>query len=96
MVILAFPSREYGGQEFASDKQIADFARGKNFPPNGVLMKLGSVKGAAASELWKYMRDAAGRGDPRWNFSDQYLVSKEGKVNVPTNVEAEIAALVAD
>eukprot|EP00957_Ditylum_brightwellii_P086749 6601284-Ditylum_brightwellii.AAC.1 len=48
LAILAFPSREFGSQEFAQDEEIAQFAAGKNF--KGLLMKLGSVKGASAPE----------------------------------------------
>jgi len=85
LVILAFPSREFGGQEFKEDEQIRDFAAGKNFPKNdvGVLLKLGSVKGEGASELWKHMKNEVGDSDPNWNFSTQYLVDKNGKVSIP-------------
>jgi len=85
LVILAFPSREFGGQEFKEDEKIRDFAASKNFPKNdvGVLLKRGSVKGKEASELWKHMRDEVGGGDPTWNFGSIYLVDKSGKVSTP-------------
>lgn len=94
--ILAFPSKEYGGQEFGNDAEIAKFAASKNFPTDcGTLMKLGSVKGGTASEIWKYMRDSTGSGDPGWNFSDRYLVSKTGVVSVPKDdLEKEIEKLM--
>jgi len=93
---LAFPSQEYGGQEFDTDAEIQAFAASKNFPSSngGILMKLGSVKGDTAPELWKHMRDATGSGDPGWNFDSAYLVSKNGAVSVPKNIEADIEALV--
>lgn len=96
LAILAFPSQEFGGQEFGTDAEIASFADSKNFPSNGYLMKLGSVKGDAASEIWKCMRDATGSSDPGWNFDSSYLVSKSGKVSVPKNVEQDIEALMAE
>jgi len=103
LTILAFPSQEFGGQEFGTDKEISSFAASKNFPfaPTGVgvLMKLGCVKGDTASEIWKYMREnnsANNSKDPRWNFSSQYLVSKSGKVSIPNNFEQDIAALMAE
>jgi len=105
LLILAFPSQEFGGQEFGTDTEISSFAASKNFPfakeggGVGVLMKLGSVKGDTASAIWKYMREnnfSNNSKDPRWNFSAQYLVSKSGKVSIPKNVEQEIAALTAE
>lgn len=98
VAILAFPSQEYGGQEFGSDAEIAAFAASKNFPSGtcGYLMKLGSVKGSAAPEIWKYMRDATGSSDPGWNFDSSYLVSKSGAVSVPKDVKKDIEALMAE
>lgn len=98
LAILAFPSQEFGGQEFGTDAEIAEFAAGKNFPEGngGYLMKLGSVVGDTAPDLWKHMRDATGSGDPGWNFDSSYLVSKSGAVSVPTDIEAEIEALMAE
>jgi len=102
LVILAFPSQEFGGQEFGTDEEIASFAASKNFPftniNNGVgtLMKLGSVKGDTASEIWKFMRDSTDDADPSWNFSTSYLVSKSGKVSIPENTEKDIETLMAE
>jgi len=93
---LAFPSQEFGGQEFGTDAEIAAFAASKNFPSNGYLMKLGSVKGDPAPEIWKHMRDATASSDPGWNFDSAYVVSKFGKVSVPKNVEEDIEALMAE
>jgi len=96
LAILAFPSKEFGGQEFGSDEEIAAFAESKNFPSNGILMKLGSVKGDTAPEIWKHMRDSTGSSDPSWNFDSAYLVSKSGEVSVPQNVETDIEALLGE
>jgi len=101
LTILAFPSQEFGKQEFGTNQEISSFALKKNFPFDsvGVLMKLGSVKGTTASTIWKYMRDnnsSNNSKDPRWNFSTSYLVSKSGKVSIPTNVEKDIATLMAE
>ena len=101
LLILAFPSQEFGGQEFGTDDEISKFATSKNFPFDGAgcLMKLGSVKGDTASDIWKYMRDNNSSNDtvdPSWNFSTSYLVSKSGKVSIPTNVEQDIETLMAE
>ena len=60
-------------------------------------MKLGSVVGDTAPEIWKFMRDSTGAGDPGWNFDSKYLVSKSGAVSVPTkDVEADIEKLLSE
>jgi len=91
---LAFPSQEFGGQEFGSDEEIVSFAESKNFP--GIVMKLGSVMGDGAPEVWKFMRESSGSSDPGWNFDSKYLVAKTGEVSVPSDVDAEIAKLISE
>jgi len=59
-------------------------------------MKLGSVTGDTAPDLWKHLRDATGSGDPGWNFDSAYVVSKSGVVSVPTDIAADVEALVAE
>jgi len=93
-VIMAFPSREFGSQEFDSDKQIAEFAKSKNFP--GILMKLGKVKGSSAPDIWKYMKRHTNAPDPAWNFNGKFLVSKNGKVSITKKVEKDIEVLMAE
>jgi len=92
LVILGFPTREYGWQEFDNDDAIAEFAAKKNFP--GILMKLGKIKGDTAPEVWKFFKDETGAGDPIWNFKGKFLVGKTGEVSVPTDLEADIEKLI--
>lgn len=77
---MAFPSREFGSQEYDSDDKIQQFAAGKGSP--GVLMKLGNVLGDDAPEAWKYMKAESGAPDPAWNLNGKFLVSKTGKCKV--------------
>jgi len=91
LVIVGFPSREWGGQEFEQDEAIAKFAKSKNFP--GIMMKLGEIKGDTAPEVWKFFKEQTGAGDPIWNFKGKFLVSKTGDVSVPTDLEADIERL---
>jgi len=95
---MAFPSGEFGSQELATDELIQQFAASKGFP--GFLMKLGSVTGNSAPEVWRYMRDQSGESDPGWNFDSKFLVSKTGdrvlSVSSGTQLEAEIKALVEE
>ena len=91
---MAFPSREFGQQEFADDEKIREFAAAKKFP--GILMRLGSVIGSNAPDVWRYMKEESGATDPTWNFNGKFLVSKSGVVSVPKNVEKDIEALMAE
>lgn len=91
---MAFPSREFGAQEFKTDEEIQSFAHSKNFP--GILMKLGKTLGDDASEIWKFFKQETGATDHRWNFRGKFLVSKTGVVSIPKDVEADIAALMEE
>mmetsp|Transcript_15543 Transcript_15543/g.38347 ORF Transcript_15543/g.38347 Transcript_15543/m.38347 type:complete len:105 (+) Transcript_15543:280-594(+) len=93
LIILAFPSREFGKQEFEKDEDIQKFVAEKGFP--GVLLKLGKVKGPEAPEVWRYMKSITGAKNPMWNFKAKYLVSRDGTVSTPKGkLEDAIAALM--
>jgi len=95
---MAFPSGEFGSQELATDELIQKFAASNGF--SGLLMKLGSVTGDDAPEVWKHMRDASGVSDPSWNFDSKFLVSKTGErvisVSSGKQLESEIEALMKE
>jgi glutathione peroxidase len=98
LVILGFPSNEFGAEEYETDDEIAAFARKKNFP--GLLVRLGHVTGPFANEVWKFFMKATGARAPVWNFDGKFLVSKTGQVSLPTggdfsSLEVDIARLVA-
>jgi len=90
--ILAFPSQEFGNQEYGTDREIQTFADSKNFP--GTVLSLGKVTGKDAPEVWKYMKEQTGASDPTWNFNGKFLVSKTGQVSIPKDVEADIEVLM--
>ena len=57
-------------------------------------MKLGSVTGPGASEIWKFFMKATGSRAPAWNFDGKFLVSKTGDITLPTDLEGDIEALI--
>ncbi|MBS2016244.1 MAG: glutathione peroxidase [Deltaproteobacteria bacterium] len=76
LVVLGFPSNDFGGQEPGSSKDIQTFCSSKygvTFP----MFEKVKTKGDGRSELYKLLTDAA--GEPKWNFH-KYLVDKQGKV----------------
>jgi len=76
LVVLGFPSNDFGGQEPGSSKEIATFCTSK-FGVTFPMFEKVKTKGEGRSELYAILGDAAGA--PQWNFH-KYLVDKQGKV----------------
>lgn len=75
LVVLGFPSNDFGEQEPGSNKDIADFCRltyGVDFPMVGKTV----VKGKDANPFHKRLAEITG-STPKWNFH-KYLISREG------------------
>jgi glutathione peroxidase len=76
LVVLGFPSDQFGGQEYADDAEIAKFCKlnfGVSFPMYGKA----SVKGDDAIPLYRGLIEATGES-PQWNFH-KYLIGRDGK-----------------
>ena len=76
LVVLGFPSNDFGQQEPGSNAQIAEFCSntfGVKFP---MFAKM-TVTGAQAHPLYVSLAQATGR-KPMWNFH-KYLVDRQGK-----------------
>lgn len=74
LVVLGFPSNDFGEQEPGSDEQIADFCRltyGVEFPMMGKTV----VKGANANAFYQQLAKITG-SRPRWNFH-KYLINRD-------------------
>ncbi len=77
LVVLGFPSNDFGKQEPGSAKEIADFCfntYGVKFP----MFAKSSVKGPQANPLHASLIKATGE-EPKWNFT-KYLIDRNGKV----------------
>lgn len=76
LVVLGFPSNDFGGQEPGEAKQIADLCfntYGVKFP----MFAKTSVTGPQANPLFKALAGVTGE-PPQWNFH-KYLVARDGK-----------------
>ena len=76
LVILGFPSNDFGQQEPESNQKIADFCRntyGIKFP----MFAKSSVKGSNANPLFMQLAKLTGDA-PSWNFH-KYLISRDGR-----------------
>ena len=82
LVIVGFPSNEFGGQDPGSNGEIASFCElnyGVDFP----MMAKVKVNGVEAHPLWRWLTSEApgvlGTQAVKWNFT-KFLVGKDGKV----------------
>jgi glutathione peroxidase len=77
LVVLGFPSNDFGAQEPGNEKQIATFCRltyGVEFP----MFEKTRAAERNADPLYKTLGDLAGEY-PRWNFH-KYLLDRNGKL----------------
>jgi glutathione peroxidase len=94
LVVVGFPSNDFGGQEPGTEKQIQDFCRltyGVQFP----MFAKTRVRGPDAAPLYRYLADVSG-DTPRWNFH-KYLLDRQGRVvaSFPSEVSPQDERLIA-
>jgi glutathione peroxidase len=82
LVVVGFPSNEFGGQDPGSNEEIASFCErsfGVSFPMMGKVQ----VNGPEAEPLWRWMKSEArgvlGSEAVKWNFT-KFLVGRDGQV----------------
>jgi glutathione peroxidase len=104
LVVIGFPSNQFGAQDPGSDEEIASFCEmnyGVTFP----MMSKVDVNGATASPIWKWLTAKApgilGTRTIKWNFT-KFLVGKDGKVikrfapnDSPASLKSDIEAALA-
>lgn len=81
LVVLGFPSNNFGRQEPGTDKEIATFCTQKFAVTFPMFAKL-EAKGKNIHPLYKYLTDAKNSkfgGKISWNFN-KFLISKDGKI----------------
>ncbi len=77
LVVLGFPSNDFGQQEPGVSKEIADLCfntYGVKFP----MFSKSMVKGKQATPFYQALAKATGQS-PQWNFH-KYLIDRNGKV----------------
>lgn len=82
LVLLGFPSNDFGRQEPGTSAEIAEFCTSKygvSFP----LFAKVEVKGKDKVALYRYLTDAANDptkgGEIKWNF-EKFLIGRDGKI----------------
>jgi glutathione peroxidase len=94
LVVVGFPSNDFGGQEPGTNKEIAEFCRltyGVEFP----MFEKSSVSSIKANPLYAELVARTGQS-PKWNFH-KYLVDRDGKqvTSFGTKVEPDGSDLVS-
>jgi glutathione peroxidase len=91
VVVLGFPSNDFGGQEPGTAEQIKAFCTTK-FHVTFPMFEKVKTKGEGQSPVYKFL--TAGHGEPEWNFH-KYVVGKDGQVRAafPSKVTPESAEL---
>lgn len=81
LVIIGFPSDNFGGQEFDNNEAIAEFCE-KNFGVTFLLSEKINVKGEEIDPLFSYLTQAENAdftGEIKWNF-EKFLIDADGKL----------------
>jgi glutathione peroxidase len=95
LVVLGFPSGDFGDQEKTNNKEIAEFCfntYGVKFP----MFAKTSVRGEQANSFFSALAKATGQ-PPKWNFH-KYLIDRQGRVvkSFPSQVEPMDARLTKE
>jgi len=104
LVIVGFPSNQFGAQDPGTNDEIAAFCQ-KNYGVSFPMMAKVDVNGAQAHPLWKWLTAEApgllGTKSIKWNFT-KFLVGKDGQVirryaptDTPESMRADIEAALA-
>ena len=104
LVVVGFPSNQFGHQDPGSNDEISSFCQlnyGVSFP----MMAKVEVNGAQAHPLWKWLTAEApgflGTKAIKWNFT-KFLIGRDGRViqryapnDKPESLAADIEAALA-
>ena len=104
LVVIGFPSNQFGAQDPGPDEEIASFCQvnyGVSFP----MMSKVDVNGTQAHPVWKWLKGEKpgflGTEAIKWNFT-KFLVGKDGRVikryaptDSPESLRGDIEAALA-
>lgn len=95
LVVLGFPSNDFGGQEPGTNADIKKFCKTR-FNVDFPMFEKGPVTGAQIQPIYKYLtKNAPNQGEVRWNF-EKFLISPDGRIvaRFGSNVTPEDAELI--
>lgn len=98
LVVLGFPSNDFGSQDPGSNSEILSFCE-ENYGVTFRMMEKSSVKGSERNEVFRWLSDKTKNGwndvQPSWNFG-KYLIDEEGRLVAffPSKVKPTDAKIV--
>ena len=82
LVVVGFPSNQFGAQDPGSNAEIAGFCQ-RNYGVSFPMMQKIDVNGGDAHPLWNFLKAEApgvlGTKSVKWNFT-KFLVGRDGQV----------------
>jgi glutathione peroxidase len=104
LVIVGFPSNQFGGQDPGSNEEIGTFCQ-RNYGVSFPMMAKVDVNGGQAHPLWQWLTTEApgflGSKAIKWNFT-KFLVGRDGQVrqryaptDSPESLRKDIEAALA-
>lgn len=82
LVIVGFPSNDFGSQDPGSNEEIAEFCQ-LNYGVKFLMMEKSHVKGNDKNTIYQWLTNKDRNGwnteEPSWNFC-KYLISEDGKL----------------
>ena len=82
LVVIGFPSNDFGAQEPGSNAEIKSFCESK-YNVTFLLMDKSSVKGSEKNAVYKWLTEKSRNGwnevEPSWNFN-KYLIDENGRL----------------
>lgn len=95
LVVLGFPSNDFGAQEPGANKEVANFCQinyGVTFP----MFEKTPVRDTGKNAFYDLLADASGER-PKWNFH-KYLIARDGKTvkSFASAVEPDDTKLMAE
>lgn len=104
LVVVGFPSNQFGAQDPGSNDEIASFCEmnyGVTFP----MMAKVDVNGASAEPLWQWLKGEApgllGSEAVKWNFTKflvdagGHVVKRYGSMDAPEQIRKDVVKLLA-
>ena len=104
LLIVGFPSNQFGAQDPGTNDEIATFCQ-KNYGVSFPMMAKVDVNGGDADPVWRWLKSEApgvlGTEAIKWNFT-KFLIGKDGQVikryaptDTPESMRADIEAALA-
>jgi Glutathione peroxidase len=82
LVVIGFPSNDFGAQEPGSNSEIKSFCEA-TYGVTFLLMEKSVVKGAQKNNVFKWLTEKSRNGwnevEPSWNFN-KYLIDEQGRL----------------